>query len=209
MTNLRDLASKKQSRRLLYALICGLLPIAMFGFSTGPPIKRTGAAVDGGITCTACHITFAPANSDPAGSVKIDAASYKPGVPQVVKVTVQHPQALRWGFQLTARPVNDQTKMAGTFTVDDNIQVRCDPTGNAPCNGALEFAEHKQPATILGSNGSETFSVQWTPPATEVGDIIFTLPEMQPMATALTREIVSTPPAWSSQALVRSPKNQP
>jgi uncharacterized protein (TIGR03437 family) len=64
--------------------------------------------------------------------------------------------------------------MAGTFTVEQNIRVRCDPDArDAPCGGALEFAEHTEPATHIGSNGSATFLVQWTAPATDVGDVVF------------------------------------
>jgi uncharacterized protein (TIGR03437 family) len=169
-----DTALKKIISKLIPCLLAGALPVALIAFSTGPPIKRTGAAVDGSLDCSACHRTFAPANSDPAGSVKIEAASYKPGASQIIRVTVQHPEALRWGFQLTARPVSDETKMAGTFTVEPNIRVRCDPDArDAPCGGALEFAEHTEPATHIGSNGSATFLIQWTPPATDVGEVVF------------------------------------
>src|SRR4051794_9374559 len=90
-------------------------PIALMAFSTGPPVKRTGAGVDGGLNCTACHRTFAPANSDARGGVTILAGSYSPGVKQVINVIVNHPDAARWGFQLTARLASDETKPAGAF----------------------------------------------------------------------------------------------
>jgi uncharacterized protein (TIGR03437 family) len=166
---------RERTQKLIYCLISGLLPIAVFGFSGGPPVPRTGAPSDlGGQNCSGCHQTFGAANSDPAGSVKIETGNYKPGIPQIIKVTVQHPQSVRWGFQLTARPMNDETKMAGTFTVDESIQVKCGPDGrSAPCDGALEFAEHRQATTHIGANGSATFVVEWTPPANEVGNIVF------------------------------------
>jgi uncharacterized protein (TIGR03437 family) len=149
------------------------LPMVLFGFHTGPPIKRTGAAIDGGTTCTACHSTFAPANSDARGSVTIEAGSYKPGVTQTIKVTLKHPDATRWGFQLTARLRSDQTKQAGTFAVNDVVRVRCDtaPAQDAPCSGALEFPEHKD-APFTNAGVGFTFSVEWTPPATDAGDIV-------------------------------------
>ncbi len=165
---------RKQTQKLIYCLIAGLLPIAVFGFSSGPPIPRAGVPGDrNGQNCSACHNTFGPANADPAGSVKIEAAAYKPGVPQIIKVTVFHPEALRWGFQLTARLKGDDQKMAGTFTVDSNVQVKCSPTGTSPCNGALEFAEHREVYTHGGVNGSKTFEIEWNPPASEVGDVVF------------------------------------
>ena len=165
---------RKQTQKLIYCLIAGLLPIALSGFSSGPPIPRAGVPGDaGGQNCSACHRDQGPANSDPAGSVKIEAASYKPGIPQIIKVTVFHPVAQRWGFQLTARLKGDDQKMVGTFTVDTNVQVRCSPTGTSPCNGALEFAEHREVYTHGGANGSKTFEIEWNPPASEVGDVVF------------------------------------
>jgi uncharacterized protein (TIGR03437 family) len=153
------------------------MPVLLLGFSTGPPPKRTGAAVDGGFNCTACHRTYAPANADSRGSVFIDAANYIPGVKQTIKVTVMHPEAARWGFELTARLVSDETKTAGEFAPNDVVRVICDDgsfRGSlAPCQpGQLTFAEHlNAPRTSPGAGF--TFTVDWTPPATDAGDIVF------------------------------------
>ncbi len=149
----------------------GAVPIMLFAFSAGPPVKRTGAAVDGGLTCAACHSTFGPANSDSKGSVTISAGSYVPGVKQVVTVSVRHPDALRWGFQLIARSTADQTKQAGTFNSDTVVRVRCE-AGNEPCNGGIEFVEHLNAPRTAAGDGF-TFNVTWTPPATDVGNVIF------------------------------------
>ena len=148
------------------------VPIVMYGFSSGPPINRTGAPVDGGLNCTVCHRTFAPANSG-TGRVSISTLSYTPGVKQTVTVTVEDPDAQRWGFQMTARFVSDETIQAGTFT-PGNLRVRCDPDGHdAPCNGAKEFVEHVAAATQLGTRGHGTFTVEWTPPDKDFGEIVF------------------------------------
>ena len=143
-------------------------------FSTGPPVKRTGAGVDGGLNCTACHRTFAPANSDARGGVTILAGSYSPGVKQVINVIVNHPDAARWGFQLTARLASDETKPAGAFAADDVVKVLCDDGSAAPCGNAAQtqFVEHSNaPRTAAGAGF--TFNVTWTPPATDVGDVVF------------------------------------
>src|SRR5262249_14436659 len=157
------------SLRIGVAILAAVPPISIFAFSNGPPPRRTGAAVDGGITCTACHTTFAPANSDPRGRVAVQASPYTPGVKQTIRVTVEHPEAQRWGFQLTARLASDETKMAGTFTVVTGIRVRCDPTGDAPCNGGLEFASHFRDAqgdsTLPGTSNGRTWEIEWTPPS--------------------------------------------
>lgn len=157
-------------RVVLLALLCAE---AALGLSTGPPTQRTGAAVDGGLDCTMCHRTYAPANSDPRGRILVEAVSYRPGVKQTIRISVTHPDAARWGFQLTARLATDERLQAGTFTVTPNTRVRCGAAGaDAPCGGEQEFASHTQAATRNGSNGTGTFEVEWTPPAQEVGDII-------------------------------------
>jgi uncharacterized protein (TIGR03437 family) len=151
--------------------VAAAIPIALFGFAEGPPIMRTGAAVDGGQNCTVCHNSFT-LNDDSGGSVVIRANPYTPGVKQIIEVQVSHPTAVRFGFQLIARLASDETQQAGTFTVDDNIRVRCAPAGaDAPCSGALEFAEHKPPSTNIGNPGPRTFLVEWTPPATDMGPV--------------------------------------
>src|SRR4051812_36766208 len=122
--------------RLILVLIINA--IELMAFSTGPPVKRTGAAVDGGLNCTACHRTFAPANSDTRGGVTILSGSYSPGVKQVIKVIVNHPDATRWGFQLTARLASDESKPVGAFTADDVVQVLCDDGKAAPCSNAAQ-----------------------------------------------------------------------
>ena len=164
---------QKRTIRIFKFAAIAAVPITLFAFSTGPPIKRTGAPVDdGGRTCTVCHTTFA-LNDGTGGSVAITASPYQPGVRQNITVRVHHPTANRFGFQLTARLTSEETKEAGTFAESDAIQVRCDPTGNAPCNGALEFAEHRQAATAAGQPGPRRFTIEWTPPATDVGPVVF------------------------------------
>src|SRR5262245_1746536 len=133
--------------KTLYAALAGM-PVLLFAFSTGPPVRRTGAAIDGGITCNACHggANANAANSDPRGSVSIefDSPSYTAGAVQTIHVRLTHPDNLRWGFQLTARLASDVSKRAGTFTSSTDIRVRCDNGPDSPCDeGVLEFAEHR------------------------------------------------------------------
>jgi uncharacterized protein (TIGR03437 family) len=164
-------------KRIAISLFLGTCPIVLMGFSTGPPTKRTGASVDGGLNCTACHRSFAPANSDPRGNVRIDVSNYAPGVKQTVRVTVTHPEAVRWGFQVTARLVSDETKPAGDFAGSSVVKVMCDDGlqlgSAAPCSPTQnQFAEHvNAPRTDVGAGF--TFEIEWTPPATNLGDVVF------------------------------------
>ena len=138
-----------------------------------PPIKMTGAPIDGGQTCAVCHQPSGAAT----GSVAIDATTYLPGVQQTLHVTITDPLASRWGFQLTARVVNNEAQEAGILApADSTVTVVCDDGTTlgsaAPCNGAHEFAEQAN-AQNTASVGSYTFLVNWTPPPNEVGKIVF------------------------------------
>lgn len=149
-------------------------PASLFSFSTnGPPAMRTGAAVDGGITCNACH-RGADVNSDPRGRLFVTVAEYKPGVTQKVKVTLTHPEQQRWGFQLSARLASDPTRKAGTFTPSDAVRVRCaDGTTNVNCGTLNEFVLHTVEWTAPGQRGGQEWEFDWTPPAAGSGEVVF------------------------------------
>lgn len=140
-----------------------------------PPLKRTGATIDGGLTCMACHAGAAP-NSGP-GNVAIRAAAYAPGVKQMIEIVVTDPDAMRWGFQLTARLATDETKQAGSFGQSADVLVRCDDGAvrgaAAPCRaGQLQFASHTAAGTRAGNPGPRTYQVEWTPPASDLGAVM-------------------------------------
>jgi len=102
----------------------------------------------------------------------VETSDYTPGVRQLIRVLVEHPEAMRWGFQLTARLAGDETRQAGSFTFTPEIRVRCAPTGDAPCGG-VQFASHRIESTRLGTTGQAEWEIEWTPPATEEGDVVF------------------------------------
>src|SRR5271169_3602956 len=116
--------------KVLLSLLAGI-PVILLAFSATPFIRRAGApSDDNGATCTACHQISATL----PGSVSLNITSYTPSQTQLIHVTIADPQAVRWGFQMTARPLNDTTQEAGTFTPVDPtlVTVRCDngtPTG--------------------------------------------------------------------------------
>jgi uncharacterized protein (TIGR03437 family) len=161
-------------------IACALLaaaPLTLLGLSTGPPARRTGAPVDASPTCTACHL---PGADMTGGFVRIEAAPYRPGQRQTIRVIVGHPDAQRWGFQLTARFASDETRKAGTFAFGGPIRVRCNDgrfvTDQEGCGSDLEFASHggSPESTLGGTSGVKTFEVEWTAPeGMDLGDIVF------------------------------------
>jgi uncharacterized protein (TIGR03437 family) len=160
-------------RFVLAVAFMATLPSLVHANSGGAPIRRTGNAFDGGTDCTACHRTFAPANSAPGGFIRITAVNYTPGARQTVRVEVFHPEARRWGFSLTSRLTSDESRKAGVITENTNVQVRCEPSGNAPCGTDREFATHRTASTTMGANGSMTYSFEWQAPDAGAGDVVF------------------------------------
>lgn len=163
------------SRIILFSLLLAV-PAALLAESAKPSIGYTGAPTDhNGQDCSTCHSTYAPANSDTTGSVTANITSYNPGVQQLIRIVVAHPQAQMWGFQLTIRSVSNQTQSAGDFSPSgSNVQVVCNDGsqfGSAPpCNALTEFSEHMNaPRTATGA-GFE-FDVMWSPPESEIGDL--------------------------------------
>ena len=164
--------NKKLLTILTLAGLGAVLP-AVHARSTGPPAARTGSPMDpDGLSCTACHRTFAPANSDPRGLLMVQTVNYKPGIKQTIRIHLEHPTAQRWGFQLTARALNDPPVAAGTFTGGPSFNFLCIDNTPAPCNGKPEFISHNATSTFVGKSGSAEWEVEWTPPTKEVGDIM-------------------------------------
>ena len=162
-------------RRATLLTLLVLLPTALVAESQMPSIRFAGAPKDGGQNCSTCHLQSSP----PQGSVTLDVNDYNPGVIQVIHVNINDTRAIRWGFQLTARSVSDETRSAGTFAGSGNVQVRCDDGSKfgslQPCPAPpREFAEHlNAPTTASGAGFS--FDVMWTPPSPEIGRVVFYL----------------------------------
>jgi len=109
------------------------------------------------------------------GNVKVNFANgptYTPGVPQTFSIVITDAVARVYGFQMTARLASNLSNgQAGDFTAGAQQIVICEDNSskgaNSPCrpNAPVQFIEHSNPFQ------TNTISVQWTPPATDVGDV--------------------------------------
>jgi len=146
----------------IFALLITLPTILLFyANSGGSPGGRTGSTGDGNQTCTACHTGTA---IDQAGWITstIPASGYSPGTTYTITVNGTHTGVVKFGFELTAE--NSAGQKVGTFTiteagrtklVNQNKSVTHTSGGNTP------------------SGGSNSWSVNWTAPATDIGQIRF------------------------------------
>src|SRR4029077_13495953 len=104
-------------------------------------------------------------------------------------VTIADPTQRAWGFQLTVRLESNTASMAGGFaSTDANTLLMCGSTDFArelavsfsagglqtcPANLALQYIEHSAVgyAASRGHAGSQTYEFDWTPPASNVGNL--------------------------------------
>jgi uncharacterized protein (TIGR03437 family) len=161
------------------AAIGAALPILLLAYLSGLDAGVAGVPEED--TCTDCH-------NGPSGSGSVTVTfpgtpTYTPGARQHLVVNVVDGAQKRWGFQLTARQANSSTTQAGTFTpgADGYTQLVCTQTdfrsqafGNTcTTNGmALQYIEHTESGSRLGTAGAVTFEFDWTPPATDVGNLV-------------------------------------
>lgn len=175
MTNKRNFLITK------LGLIAAVVPIVLFAYPYGPPPRRAGAPGDQG-TCLGggCH-SGSTLNSGP-GRVTITAAggtTYTPGVRQRIQVQVTDSTKGKFGFQLTARLASNLAiAQAGDFSTVDNLtQVLCEDDSSKSNGGAcptrfpVQFTEHTQAGYAASTAGGYTFQFDWTPPATNLGDV--------------------------------------
>lgn len=157
------------------AAVLSAIPIAIYGFASGPDPRKTGAPGDSICSEAGCHV--GTPNSG-GGRVEITfpgGLTYTPGARQRLTVTVTDSAARVYGFQASARPQsNESNGQAGRFEpADSSTFVLCQEGSPRPSGGncrdtaPLEFIEHNQPRT------TNTFSFDWTPPATDVGPVRF------------------------------------
>ena len=158
------------------AILAGIVPVALFAHSYGPPPRVTAGPGDSARACTLCHGGNAP--NAGTGSVKVllqSGAVYIPGVKQRVTVQVADPNQRRWGFELTARLNSDPEKgQAGDFNpVDQTTQVICEDNAPKPCASGVSFITHTTVGTRNGTRNGALFQFDWTPPAANVGPVTF------------------------------------
>ena len=161
------------------AAIGTALPVLLMAYLSGLDAGVAGVPEED--TCADCH--GGPSGS---GSVTVTfpgARTYTPGAKQHLVVNIADPAQQRWGFQLTARQANSSGTQAGTFTpgADGYTQLVCTQTNfrsqafGSVCatNGmALQYIEHTQSGSRLGTAGAVTFEFDWTPPATDAGNLV-------------------------------------
>ena len=142
------------------AAVCLLLAGPAFAFSSGPNDGLTGAP--GENTCTQCHGSFPLNSGDGSLGVSGFPAEYTPGETYSLTVTLDDPQALRWGFELTLLEAGGAS--AGAITVTDSGT-------QSSTSGDRDYLKHNASGTYPGSTGSASWQFDWQAPEAGAGDL--------------------------------------
>lgn len=185
----------ERKRKLFWAktgVILSAVPVLLWAHEYGPDVGYSGVPKENG-TCASsgCHLGTAN-NPNNHGSVSVsfpNGTTYTPGVKQHLVVTIADPTQRAWGFQLTARQESSTSTMAGSFaSTDRNTLVMCGTTSantfneqeldypnpqNCPATKPLAYIEHSLAGynATRGQTNSATYEFDWTPPASNVGNI--------------------------------------
>lgn len=141
--------------------------------SPGPPLGFTGAPGEG--TCVGCHYTFNQPNPpNTGGKVEIIGlpANYTLGQSYTVTVTVSHPTARAWGFELTALDSNGTSSTVGALTVTTPTTVLKRDSSDSG-KQRIYLSHSGETGIAQGKTGSNSWSFSWTAPAASVGDVTF------------------------------------
>jgi len=150
------------AKTLLLAVVLSTFALSAWGYSTGPLDNKCGNP-PANTYCTECHATY-PLNSG-LGSVNISGlpASYISGHVYPLTITVSHPTALRWGFELTAQDPSNGA--AGEFTLADAVNTQL----SNHLADSSDFVKHTSVGTFPGTSGSHTWGFNWTAPNDNLG----------------------------------------
>jgi hypothetical protein len=153
-----------------------LFTASVMASSTGPVPGSSGVPAAGNNaaenTCVMCHLDY-PLNPDGLGKMTLIGvpATYVPGKIYALELQVSHPEANRWGFQLTAVAGKD-LHGAGDFAPmaqDKTTQRVASDVGNRV------YIEHGETGKATGVGQKNTFSwrFNWTAPGVADGDVLF------------------------------------
>ncbi len=172
------------------AAIFGAIPLLIWAHEYGPDAGYSNVPGELG-TCAqgSCHLGTATVATSQITVAFPNGQVYVPGVKQHLSVTISDPTQKAWGFQTTTRNSGAPQTQAGTFaSTDANTLIMCAPTNLSterevdystsqaqvcPANMPLQYMEHSLTGyTNTKGLGSGTYQFDWTPPATNVGNIV-------------------------------------
>jgi hypothetical protein len=140
-----------------------ILPVVILFYanSAGSPGGKSGSPGDSNATCTQCHSGTATSINGWI-TTNIPAEGYTPGASYIITATGTHNGVVKFGFELTAE-TSAGTKI-GNFTLSEPTRTKLVNVNKA--------VSHTQAGNVPTGN-TNTWTMNWTAPATDVGQIRF------------------------------------
>jgi hypothetical protein len=135
--------------------------ILLYAHSAGSPGGKSGSPGDSNATCTQCHSGTASSVSGWI-TTNIPAEGYTPGESYVITATGTHNGVVKFGFELTAE--TSAGAKIGTFTISEPTRTQLVNVNKA--------VTHTQAGNVPTGN-TNTWTMNWTAPASNVGQIRF------------------------------------
>ncbi|NOU48921.1 MAG: T9SS type A sorting domain-containing protein [Bacteroidales bacterium] len=135
--------------------------IVLYAHSAGSPGGKSGSPGDSNATCTQCHSGTASSVSGWI-TTNIPAEGYTPGGSYVITATGTHAGVVKFGFELTAE--TSAGAKIGTFTITEPTRTQLVNVNKA--------VTHTQAGNVPTGN-TNTWTMNWTAPASNVGQIRF------------------------------------
>ena len=152
-----------------FAAVLFSLPVAARAFKEGPYPNVTGGF--GEQSCHLCHLDNAI--NEPGGAVDVRGVppAYSAGQRYPITVTVTREDLRRSGFEIAARYAAGKLKgrQAGAWRVLDG-RAQLIP---GAVDKALTFVQHNLAGSRTASPGSNSWTIEWTAPATAAAPIQF------------------------------------
>ncbi|MBU1008734.1 MAG: T9SS type A sorting domain-containing protein [Bacteroidetes bacterium] len=135
--------------------------LVLFAYSTGSPGGKSGSPGDGNANCTQCHSGTPTAQTGWITS-NIPGSGYTPGQTYQITATGTHSGVVKFGFELTAE--TSAGVKTGTFAITDAARTQLTNSNHAVTHTA---------AGNVPSGNTNTWTMNWTAPASNVGQIRF------------------------------------
>ena len=146
---------------LKFLIAFSVIPLMIVGFTSAPPPMRSGAPGEETCWTAGCHMTDSGALFEDSDAVAIhfpEGPIYRPGVPQMLRLDINDPMGVVFGFQLSAR--GGENAQAGNL-------ASLDASTTVNTAGGVQYLGHNITPKTEG-----TFEFEWTPPSADIGKIM-------------------------------------
>ncbi|MFZ4463034.1 MAG: choice-of-anchor V domain-containing protein [Bacteroidales bacterium] len=144
-----------------FSLLILPVVILLYANSGGSPGGKSGSPGDSNASCTQCHSGTASSVNNWI-TTNIPAEGYTPGESYVITATGTHNGVVKFGFELTAE--TSAGAKIGTFTLSEPTRTKLVNVNKA--------VTHTQAGNVPTGN-TNTWTMNWTAPSTNVGQIRF------------------------------------